>query len=110
MNNIRTQKSKQTIRFKRWSRKGYAIFSGLKKEVTIGETVTKISDKSLTKLKKNIREIVNLTQSQLENKEELEEQQCLITTELQTVNIRINYSHDKKCFIKDKFNKYKSIG
>lgn len=37
------------IRFRRWSRAGYAIFRSLKNNVTIGNVSVEISDKSLQK-------------------------------------------------------------
>lgn len=38
-----------TIRFRRWSRGGYAVFSSLSSNITIGRLVVSVSDKSLLK-------------------------------------------------------------
>ncbi len=46
---IQTKHKVASIRFRRWSRVGYAIFSSLKKNVTIGAIGVEISDKSLQK-------------------------------------------------------------
>lgn len=40
---------KQKIVFRKWSRKAYALFASVGKEVVIGRTSAAISDKSLTK-------------------------------------------------------------
>jgi hypothetical protein len=48
MKSIPLQKAK-SIRFRRWSRAGYAIFCSLACSVTIGCVVSSISDKSLQK-------------------------------------------------------------
>jgi hypothetical protein len=42
-------KQQKSIRFRRWSRKGYAVFCSLTCVVTIGCVSTSISDKSLQK-------------------------------------------------------------
>lgn len=40
----------RTVRFRRWSRNGYAIFRSLQIQVTIGQLTKSISDKALDKL------------------------------------------------------------
>ena len=42
-------KAVSSLRFRRWSRAGYAIFCSLARAVTIGSVVASISDKSLQK-------------------------------------------------------------
>jgi len=44
-----TQQKAITIRFRRWSRAGYAIFCSLSSTVTIGRLAVSIADKSLQK-------------------------------------------------------------
>lgn len=42
------------IRFRRWTRKGYAIFSSLGRSVTIGTLVREVADASLKKQKAGV--------------------------------------------------------
>lgn len=44
-----TQQNATTIRFRRWSRAGYAVFCSLSNTVTIGRLAVSIADKSLQK-------------------------------------------------------------
>ena len=47
--NFQPQQIKSTIRFRRWSRVGYAVFCSLACSVTIGCLAVSVSDKSLQK-------------------------------------------------------------
>ncbi len=46
------------IRFKRWSRKNYAVFAGLNKVISIGKIAVEICEKSLQKTFSNISEFL----------------------------------------------------
>lgn len=50
MNSNQTHKQ-TSIRFKRWSRKSYAVFAGIHKVISIGALSAVISEKSLKKVK-----------------------------------------------------------
>ena len=52
MNSI-TLNTTKNIRFRRWSRAGYAVFNSLGSYITIGNVVVSISDKSLQKSESN---------------------------------------------------------
>ncbi|NLO69738.1 MAG: hypothetical protein GX102_02055 [Porphyromonadaceae bacterium] len=52
MNSNHYKLSIKTIRFRRWSRKGYAVFAGLNKVISIGRIGSSISDKALLKNKR----------------------------------------------------------
>ena len=59
------------IRFKRWSRKNYAVFAGLNKIISIGKITVEICEKSLQKTFSNITEF--LTFNKESNDSELDE-------------------------------------
>ena len=61
-----------TIRFRRWSRVGYAVFSSLKSNISIGSLSISVSDKTLQKSNNVISEKQNLNSSKSDEKEELE--------------------------------------
>jgi len=51
--------STHSLRFKRWSRKSYAIFASLHKVVSIGALVVSVADKSLQKVTGHISNCVS---------------------------------------------------
>lgn len=52
--NSRSSYNRQTIRFRRWSRRAYAAFASIGRCVTIGNVCKSIADSSLSKRKRNI--------------------------------------------------------
>jgi len=64
-----------SIRFRRWSRKNFAVFSGLHREISIGHIAFNISDKAL--LKSNKPAFANFTvNSETVSTEEEEKEIC----------------------------------
>ena len=49
MNKSASTNKYSSIRFRRWSRKNFAVFSGLHREISIGHITFDISDKALLK-------------------------------------------------------------
>lgn len=66
---ITSTKSNSTLRFQQWSRKGYAIFSSLGREVTIGQLHYNVAEQSLNKQKSIINNsfITNMTLEDLKS-------------------------------------------
>ncbi len=66
---ITSTKSNSTLRFQQWSRKGYAIFSSLGREVTIGQLHYNVAEQSLNKQKSIINNsfIKNMTLEDLKS-------------------------------------------
>ena len=52
---LKATKSKSVICFRRWSRKAYAVFCSLKREVTIGQLRFNVADRLLKKQKTSLR-------------------------------------------------------
>lgn len=57
-----------SVRFRRWSRKNFAVFSGLHREISIGHIAFDISEKAL--LKSNKKTIASFADSETNNPEE----------------------------------------
>lgn len=51
--------STKNLRFRRWSRKSYAVFASLNKVVSIGSLVVSVADKSLLKTASHISNFVS---------------------------------------------------
>jgi len=69
MKSTKIQNTK-SIRFRRWSRAGYAVFCSLACSVTIGCVAISISDKSLQKTVRTSVISINLNNSESESPEE----------------------------------------
>lgn len=89
--------NKTTIRFRRWSRKGYSIFYSLKKQVTIGVLDIKIATLSMKKQSKKILiSILNLLSldsesiSEKEREDKLENELMLQTINIVNSNLKDN--------------------
>ncbi len=54
-----TTNSTQSLRFRRWSRKSYAVFVSLHKVVSIGALVVSVADKSLVKAASHVSNFVS---------------------------------------------------
>lgn len=81
-----------SARFRRWSRKSYAIFASLHKAVTIGQLIVSICDKSLEKLRNRIFE-ASFNDLFNNNNEEDENELLSTTLEIQILTA-INASSD----------------
>lgn len=88
--------STSTIRFRRWSRKGYAIFVGLNKVINIGRVSSAIAEKSL--LKSGVFPDSNyFIQNKIKEEEQeelrLDEQQLQILAILTEAIAPVSFSH-----------------
>lgn len=85
-NNLQNARS---IRFRRWSRAGYAVFCSLACNVTIGSVAGSISDKSLQKAASTTVISISLNNSESESPEEFmaKDNSELVIEQLQEINL-----------------------
>lgn len=84
------------FRFKRWSRKSYAIFSGINKIISIGTLTADICEASLEKVKKQILPFAINKESETPKNEELETDLLIFEMQFSTIIIPI-ISNKKHC-------------
>lgn len=82
-------KNTRSIRFRRWSRTGYAVFCSLACNVTIGSVAGSISDKSLQKFTGTTVISIRLNNSESESPEEFmtKDNSELVMEQLQEINL-----------------------
>ncbi len=86
----------RTVRFRRWSRNGYAIFRSLQIQVTIGQLTKSISDKALDKLNILSEKNIGLLEKMLYNTDDTKDSgqvEFLEQSVIQTICIQI-YTSD----------------
>ncbi|NLI71787.1 MAG: hypothetical protein GX361_03535 [Bacteroidales bacterium] len=78
----------KSFRFRRWSRKNYAVFAGLNKVISIGQVSAGISDMAI--LKTNSFSVENniFAKDSLKNKKEEDESEVLLFENLLQINIQ----------------------
>ena len=93
MNKSASTNKYSSIRFRRWSRKNFAVFSGLHREISIGQITFDISDKALLKsIKKTFGSYVAAETTNPEEDEEVVEN--VLLTELSELLIIANSTTD----------------
>lgn len=104
--------NRNTIRFRRWTRKGYSIFCSLNRQITIGVLNFKIATSSIKKQSKEIlTAILNLLSLDNESLSE-KEREGVLENELilQTINIVNSNVEDKAKNALSKMIFYARIG
>jgi len=85
-----SQNTSSTIRFRRWSRAGYAVFCSLGNNVTIGCLDVATSDKSLEKSVSNANNKVSSCYTDVESDENNIEKSELELTKLELLQARLS--------------------
>ena len=94
-------KAVSSLRFRRWSRAGYAIFCSLARTVTIGSVVASISDKSLQKAvgitKSSLFPVASETESR-DRLKELSDLEATLHNILETSLLNISFDSATACY------------
>lgn len=105
-----SQKS-YSLRFRRWSRKAWAVFASLGQVVTIGSLRVPVSEQSLTKANSMTGMRLTERDDEQEDEEELQEIvlpgiECIAT---RPVTVPVGNPINKNCFIKKRLERMYSF-
>ena len=84
------KKNYSTIRFRRWTRKNYAVFAGLHREISIGHISFDICEKALLKSGKKTQDTYFETDTDDSTEEEEDFTDLLILKELSEQQYTVN--------------------